>query len=112
MCNLQSSTYLQPYWRRTALLDLQVCLVSTRPVMWLLPLLLLFGLPFEGRAQWECITNSGAITIIKYTGPGGFVTIPDTINDYPVISIGYAAFDSCISLTKITVPECLSYIGG
>ena len=33
-------------------------------------------------------TNNGTITITGYTGPGGAVTIPGTINGLPVTSIG------------------------
>ena len=36
--------------------------------------------------------NNGAIAITGYTGAGGAVTIPSTINDIPVTSIGTEAF--------------------
>jgi len=51
--------------------------------------------------KFACTTNNGAITITKYTGNGGAVTIPDTTNGYPVTSIGYGVFGFCASLTSV-----------
>lgn len=52
-------------------------------------LLLLMALPVVVQSEdFAYTTNNGAITITKYTGAGGAVVIPDTINDLPVISIG------------------------
>jgi hypothetical protein len=53
----------------------------------LLPLALLLVLPVVVQAQFNFTINNGAVTITGYTGPGGDVTIPDTINGYPVTSI-------------------------
>ena len=49
------------------------------------------------------INSNNTITITKYTGIGGVVTIPGTTNNLPVTSIGDSAFASCASLTAITV---------
>jgi len=56
-------------------------------------------------------TNNGAITITGYTGPGGAVTIPDTINGLPVTSIGEEAFEDCANLTTVTIPSSVASIG-
>jgi hypothetical protein len=56
------------------------------------------------------ITN-GMVTITGYTGPGGAVTIPDTINGLPVFNIGYAAFLNCSRLTSVTIPDSVISIG-
>ena len=62
--------------------------------------------------QFNYETNNGTITITRYTGPGGAVTIPDTINGLPVTTIGgyydqnynwYGAFAYCRSLTSVTI---------
>jgi hypothetical protein len=52
-----------------------------------------------------CTTANGAITITGYTGPGGTVTIPGTINGLPVASIGINAFYGCASLTNVIIPD-------
>ena len=44
--------------------------------------------------------NGNSITITRYTGKGGNVTIPAQINGKPVTSIGGGAFMRCTSLTS------------
>jgi len=87
---------------------------------------------FIAEAQFNYTTNNGAITITLYTGSGGIVTVPDTINGFPVTTIGdsafastsvrsvilpnsitnilYEAFISCASLTNVTVPSSVTQI--
>ena len=83
-----------------------------RCLSWLTRLaLLLLLLPAAVQAQFNYTTNKGTITITQYTGPGGDVTIPDTINGLPVTSIGDEAFYDCISLTGVTIPNSVTSIG-
>jgi hypothetical protein len=77
----------------------------------LLLLLLLLTLPAAVEAQFTCTTNNGTITITGYTGPGGAVTIPSTLNGLPVTSIGYNAFCECTGLTNLTIPNSVTSIG-
>ncbi|HCE45896.1 MAG TPA: hypothetical protein DET40_20315 [Lentisphaeria bacterium] len=57
-------------------------------------------------------TDSGtAITITDYTGPGGAVDIPGTIDGKPVTSIGYCAFYQCTAMTSVTIPDSVTSIG-
>ena len=56
-------------------------------------------------------TNNAAITITGCHCTNGPVTIPETINGMPVISIGPAAFNECTNLTSVTIPDSVSSIG-
>ena len=47
-------------------------------------MLMLLALPAPVQAQFNYTTNNGTITITGYTGSGGAVTIPSTINGLPV----------------------------
>lgn len=59
----------------------------------------LLALPTMAWAQFNYIATNGAITITGYTGSGGNVAIPGTINGLPVTSIGGGAFHDCPNLT-------------
>jgi hypothetical protein len=83
----------------------------------LLPLLLLLAPPAAVRAQFYYVSTNGTITITGYAGPGGDVTIPDTINGLPVTCIGDGAFynggrPQPYTLTSITIPDSVISIGG
>ena len=62
-------------------------------------------------AQFNYTNNNGTITITGYTGPGGAVIIPSTINGLPVTSIGDWAFYNKSSLTSVTIPNSVTSIG-
>ena len=55
--------------------------------------------------------SGGTITITAYTGAGGAVIIPDTIEGKPVVSIGGGAFGYSYGLTSIVLPGSLVSIG-
>src|ERR1039458_5157094 len=60
-------------------------------ILHLLPavaMLLLLTLPAIVQAQFTYTITNGTVTITRYTGPGGAVTIPHTINGLPVTAIG------------------------
>jgi hypothetical protein len=85
----------------------------------LLPLLLLLILPGGALAQsytnsygiWGYMTTNATITITTYTGSGGFVVIPNTIDGLPVASVGYSAIAWCTNLTSMTIPDSVTSIG-
>jgi len=61
--------------------------------------------------QYTWTTNNGTITITGYRGAGGTVSIPSTINGFPVTSFGNNAFQNCTNLTSMTIPDSVTNIG-
>ena len=71
----------------------------------------LWELPATDPDQFACMATNGAVTIIKYTGEGGAVTIPGTISGLPVTSIKNEAFQNCTNLTSIAIPNSVTSLG-
>jgi BspA type Leucine rich repeat region (6 copies) len=62
-------------------------------------------------AQFITQNNGGQITITGYSGPGGAVTIPSTINGLPVVAINGQAFYGQSSFTSVVISNGLTSIG-
>ena len=83
---------------------------------WWLPVLFLLATTVTVKAgtyddyTYE-INSDSTITIIGYTGSGGAVIIPSTIEGKTVTGIMYLAFASCTSLTSVIMPAGLIEIG-
>jgi formylglycine-generating enzyme required for sulfatase activity len=73
-------------------------------VMRILPLLLLLILPILAQAQYEYTVANGSVTITKYTGPGGDVVIPGTIEGLQVARIARRAFYGCTGVISVVIP--------
>lgn len=71
----------------------------------------MLALPAAVQAQFTYTNINGTITITGYTGLGGAVTIPDTINGGSVTGIGYQAFWEKEKLTSVTIPDSVTSIG-
>jgi hypothetical protein len=63
------------------------------------------------QGQFTCTTNSGTITIIRYSGPGGAVFIPTNINGLDVTEIGTSAFQGCMNVTSVIIPDRVTSLG-
>ena len=67
-------------------------------------------LPLNSNLKYEI--KDGAVTITGCDeGASGKLVIPATIEGKPVISIGKSAFQNCIGLTSITIPDSVTSIG-
>ena len=54
----------------------------------------------------------GEVTITDCdTSISGELTIPETIEGYPVTDIRYPAFSDCTGLTSVTIPDSVTFIG-
>lgn len=65
----------------------------------------------EGDYEYEVNEDGNSVTITKYTGGGGDVTIPSEIDGKKVTELGEQAFSWCESITGITLPRGLENIG-
>ncbi len=79
----------------------------------LLPLLALALPPLRAATfgDFEYTDTGTTITIDRYTGAGGAVTIPTEIDRKPVAAIGIYAFYLCPGLTSVTIPDSVTSIG-
>ena len=55
--------------------------------------------------------RDSVLYITGYTGPGGAVTIPSTLDGHPVEAIGWGAFENCSSLTSVSIPDSVKTLG-
>jgi hypothetical protein len=78
---------------------------------WFLLSLLLLTWANTVQAQFTSTTKDGVVTITGYSGPGGDVRIPDTINGRPVTAIGESAFVFQLDMTQVTIPGSVTRIG-
>ena len=62
-------------------------------------------------AQFAYTTNKSAVTITKYTGPGGRVTIPGIIGGLPVTQIGDLALAGRDDLVTVIISSNIISIG-
>ena len=70
-----------------------------------------FDITFETFDEYNiAVLNNSIAEIISYTGQDKEIIIPDMINNYPVISIGYSSFFGH-ELTNITIPNSVIIIG-
>ena len=100
------STKLQTGFRRWASLAMALVLAAS---------LLCMGQPVvaqgltQGDFQYQ-LTDDG-VEITRYTGDSAQITIPETLEEQPVVGIGPAAFALNQTIEELTLPSTLEYIG-
>ena len=56
------------------------------------------------------VGGSSSVTAVD-TSISGAITIPSRLGGYTVTSIGYYAFENCLKLTSVTIPDSVTSIG-
>ena len=70
----------------------------------------LSALPLSA-GDFTCTTNKDdTLCLVRYSGKGGDVTIPPSIDGKPVTVIGKGAFYRCAGLTGMTLPDSITNI--
>ncbi|MDA7882033.1 leucine-rich repeat domain-containing protein [Akkermansiaceae bacterium] len=85
-----------------------------KPLQALLAILVCASLPLHAAslADLTYTTNNGKVTITDCDEAAtGELVIPNTIQGNPVVYIGEAAFERCVRLTRVTIPEGVTNIG-
>lgn len=85
--------------------------VYQRSLLTLLAAIVLFPQASSAQFTYTAIDNGAAIEITGYTGEGGEVTIPDSIDGLPVTQIGDNVFQYNSTMKKITIPGSVTHIG-
>lgn len=57
------------------------------------------------------VNSDNTATITGYSGAGGSVAIPGTLENHPVTGIGFGAFFGCTNLIEVTIPDGVTRIG-
>lgn len=78
----------------------------------LVSLFVAMGATISAPAQFSYTTNSdGSATVSGYTGAGGAVVIPSTLDSRTVTAVGEFAFFYATNLTSATLPSSINSIG-
>jgi hypothetical protein len=62
-------------------------------------------------ADYTFTIADGEVTITGYTGDGGAISIPDTIEGFPVVAIAASAFSDCSSLVEVEISDNVASLG-
>jgi len=73
-----------------------------------LPLTVGVSAESDGMYTYLVLTRDQTVVIQSYDGPGGHVTVPDTLGGYPVSEIGMDAFEDRDDLLSLTLPDGLT----
>ena len=62
-------------------------------------------------SEWKYIVSNGKAMITETTHTTGNVTIPDSLNGYPVTEIPTNFFSGCSGLTSVVIPSSVTSVG-
>ncbi len=61
--------------------------------------------------DYDASTDTSGVRIIGYTGTATAITVPSTIDGYPVVAIDESAFANNTNITSLSVPASVTAIG-
>jgi len=70
------------------------------------------GYPTEEVSDYTYVLGGSDATITGYSGAGGDITIPSTVDGYPVVAVGRDSFTYNTSIIKVTIPSGITQING
>ena len=60
---------------------------------------------------YKYVIINSSIKITRYEGSATVLNIPSSINGYPVKAIGNGAFNACVNVTDVTIPDTVTELG-
>lgn len=62
--------------------------------------------------EYDLNGDGTGVVILKYIGEGGDIVIPDSIEDFPVVSVGYGFDNENVKtpITSVIFPDTITYI--
>ncbi len=87
------------------------CHWTTRRLLMLPPIAAALTLQAAQYGDFEYALSGGEIAITGYAGSNSDVSIPETIDGYPVTRIGEDAFRGRTELTSVTIPDGVTFVG-
>ena len=61
--------------------------------------------------DYRYTVENGEVTITQYVGKDAEITVPESIEDLPVVAIADSAFFNCDSIRSVTFPDSVTRIG-
>ena len=98
-------------------------LIGKKTLAWLLSILLMAGCCLVAGVPKDVVfaetsdefqytlLDDGTAEITGYTGPGGNLVLPETLDGYSVTSVGNEAFAENMDLTSVVIPAGITSVG-
>jgi hypothetical protein len=66
---------------------------------------------YDSESDFEVKREGNGVAIVEYLGSKKEVRIPPRIQNLPVTGIEEAAFAECTGITRVIIPDSVTYIG-